>query len=443
MSVKRRLSSLPSRKKTMGSLASLLACGMLLPSGTAWAVAEEAVSSDVVVAAEPAGSTSAEVAAKDSDIVAFKDSPLKNCIAKALGKSSGAEITRDDLRSLNILECNSAGIADIAPLGYAENLNSLSLAGNRISDLDPLAGLHLSSLDLSRNLVSDISPLASLPSPDFLYLDNNQISDISPLAGLGSLLALSLASNQISDVSPLAELKWLDSLNLNANHISDVSPLSDLPAVYTLHVAGQQIDLPDAMSGNAAPLPEVRSVDGSAIAMSISSGVGQVQDNSVTWTMPEGGDASLHWDHRVAIGFVSAPFSGTINQKVQPEAAAEDGWAREGGQWFYYVNEAKHTGWLNLGGTWYYMNSGGVMQTGWVAVNGQWYFMASSGAMATGWVSVGGTWYFLNSSGAMQTGWILLGGSWYYLKPSGAMVTGSYAINGVTYWFNSSGAWLG
>ncbi|MFT3942760.1 MAG: leucine-rich repeat domain-containing protein [Ancrocorticia sp.] len=455
-----KMSSLCSHHKTTRTVAGLLAFGLLLPSGGAWAAPEQQPSADAVVVAQ--NSTPAARDDAENDAVAFTDASLNTCVAAALGKS-GAEVTKSDLASLSILDCNYAGIVDIAPLRYAENLKALSLVGNAISDVSALAGLSLSSLDLTNNSVSDISPLASLQRPDFLYLGNNQITDISPLAGLNSLIALSLASNQVSDVSPLAGLAWLDSVNLSGNRITDVSPLSSLAAVYSIDLSGQKIDLPDATSGQAASLPEIRSADG-AIAINILFGMGEVRGNSVTWDMPGGGDADLVWSDKVSVGFVSSNFSGMMRQNVLPDAPAKAkaSWVRDNGEWFYYLDGAKHTGWLNLGGTWYYMNSSGVMQTGWVAVGGRWYFMNSNGVMRTGWMNVDGlwyfmgstgamrtgwvivedTWYFMNSRGVMQTGWINVGGSWYYLRQNGAMVTGNFVIDGVTYSFSDSGEWL-
>jgi hypothetical protein len=55
----------------------------------------------------------------------------------------------------------------------------------------------------------------------------NKISDVSPLAGLAKLGELRLEYNEISDISPLTGLTNLERLELQYNKISDFSPLTD------------------------------------------------------------------------------------------------------------------------------------------------------------------------------------------------------------------------
>ncbi|SCW39070.1 Putative cell wall binding repeat-containing protein, partial [Ruminococcaceae bacterium YRB3002] len=121
----------------------------------------------------------------------------------------------------------------------------------------------------------------------------------------------------------------------------------------------------------------------------------------------------------------------------------QNGWIKDGSDYYYYKNGKMVTGWLQVGSPWYYMDpETGIMVTGWREIGGKWYYFASSGAMKTGWISDGGKYYYCASSGAMQTGWVKSGKSWYYMDPeqSGVMVTGLKQIGSDMYLFSGSGA---
>ncbi|ETJ17560.1 Cell wall binding repeat protein [human gut metagenome] len=83
--------------------------------------------------------------------------------------------------------------------------------------------------------------------------------------------------------------------------------------------------------------------------------------------------------------------------------ATTNGWSKENGNWYYYINDESKTGWLNDGGYWYYLNpSSGSMQTGWIKDAEKWYYMDDSGIMQTGKINDNGTEYILGTDGAMN-----------------------------------------
>jgi Leucine-rich repeat (LRR) protein len=144
--------------------------------------------------------------------------------------------------------------ADIEPLKYMVNLESLSIYGparntphcspepDNISDLSPIAGLtNLKWLTVRGNQINDISLLAGLTNLRTLYLEGNQISDISALSSLTKLFHLNLRDNQISDITPLAGLTDLIRLNLEGNQIADISPLAGLTKLIELNLRENQI----------------------------------------------------------------------------------------------------------------------------------------------------------------------------------------------------------
>ena len=161
--------------------------------------------------------------------VSIPDTNLRVAIENALGKSSGATITADDMATLTFLEAEHASIRDLTGLEYASRLRELEVQHNVISDLTPLARLfELRKLSLVQNIISDISPLADLVSLDALEIDNNLISDLSPLKNLINLRGLSMSDNAITDLSPLAGLTKLDRIVMSTNPLGDLSPLAEL-----------------------------------------------------------------------------------------------------------------------------------------------------------------------------------------------------------------------
>jgi len=91
-------------------------------------------------------------------------------------------------------------ITSLAFLQGNTTLQALSVAGNALDDLSPLAGLPLVYVDIADNKVEDLSPLA-MPSIDFISCDNNRITTLWPLVGqrLGILLC---DGNPVLDYAP-------------------------------------------------------------------------------------------------------------------------------------------------------------------------------------------------------------------------------------------------
>ncbi len=189
-------------------------------------------------------------------IVNFPDHNMHRAIEEALGKSSDAQITVDDMATLTSLVATYKQIQNLEGIQFATGLKQLDLRNgntyNNILDISPLAGLtQLTHLNLDQNNISDISPLAGLTQLQHLYIredrkdslatyDNN-ISDITPLAGLTQLQILWISGNNISDLSPLTGLTQLTSLSLGRNNITNVSPLAGLTELTDLNLDGNNI----------------------------------------------------------------------------------------------------------------------------------------------------------------------------------------------------------
>lgn len=327
-------------KSLVRGAAGLLAFGLFLPTGVAAAAPLDPLSTDEIVVeaqAEPQVPADSQVLVHDgvsetdesvtaaSDVnepnnlsaasdgagegVPFQDFRLKKCVADYFGREISDAITEADLASISSLNCGFRKIRDISPLAYAVNLKYLVLDQNRLVDLTPLAGLtKLRSLSLSQNRIQDLTMLSGLSDLTSLWLGENRISDVTPLAGLTTLHLLDLSANRISDISPLEELSQLGHVDPDDTWLG-------------LYLTNQQIVLPDVISGEAFALPPVRSVDGSSIPLVVGSGEGIIDGERVTWSIPDGGEASLGWTQVVSLGNAQTDFSGTMTQKVLPNTA--------------------------------------------------------------------------------------------------------------------------
>ena len=161
--------------------------------------------------------------------VHIPDTNLRAAIAEALGKSSNAPITVEEMEGLRRLRAQYRDIHDLAGLQFAANLNELDLKNNQVSNLSPIAGLiGLRELWLQDNPVSDILPVRGLTNLTHLEVDGTPVSDISPVRGLTNLTHLEVDSTPVSDISLIAGLINLDLLAFEGDNVSDLSPIAGL-----------------------------------------------------------------------------------------------------------------------------------------------------------------------------------------------------------------------
>ena len=148
---------------------------------------------------------------------------------------------------------------------------------------------------------------------------------------------------------------------------------------------------------------------------------------------------------------------------VQVFAAKENGWEKDGNDWYYFEDGvAVRNAWRKSGGKWYYFGSNGSMWTNASVIemkNGKYtsYIVDKSGAMVTkaGWYNIKATysgysysdWHYLKKGGLSVQGWKKISGKWYYfgngfdyIEP-GLMYAGWGALlDGKIYVFSNSGA---
>ena len=190
--------------------------------------------------------------------VNIPDANLRAAIEEALGKTSNARITAEEMATLTLLEAVNRNIDDLTGLESAINLERLELNDNLISDISPLAGLiRLQRLGLSDIAISDLTPLTGLISLERLDIGANIVSDLTPLAGLTNLRHLNISNNLIVNLSPLAGLMKLEGISMSENPPVDLSPLSKLTNLSGFHSWGTPIlDL-----APLAKLPKLREIN--------------------------------------------------------------------------------------------------------------------------------------------------------------------------------------
>ncbi len=85
----------------------------------------------------------------------------------------------DHVDDVEELEATDQDIRDLGGIEQLENLKELDLAGNRVSDVTPLAQMDLENLYLQDNNVSDVTPLAELDSLYTVNLEGNDASEVN------------------------------------------------------------------------------------------------------------------------------------------------------------------------------------------------------------------------------------------------------------------------
>ena len=208
-----------------------------------------------------------------SAFVHIPDPNLRAVIAETLGKARGAQITAEEMATLERLRAENKGISDLTGLAFAKNLTVLLIGYNPLSDLSLLASLkNLREIWFQDTEVSDLSPLASLRALEVINASSTRITSLAPLAGLKNLQKLDTIHSDISDLSPLAGLTNLTRLRLydckatdlsplkglkklkwlgltHTDHISDLSPLSGLTDLEHLALSDTEISDISALSG--------------------------------------------------------------------------------------------------------------------------------------------------------------------------------------------------
>jgi Leucine-rich repeat (LRR) protein len=106
------------------------------------------------------------------------------------------------------------------PSYYLEDIEEFELSSSDINDLDGIQFcIHAKSIDLSNNRITDLDPIAGLKNLEELNLSDNQVGYIDGLSNLVNLKSIILSNNFFEDISPLFELERLEYADLTGNNV--------------------------------------------------------------------------------------------------------------------------------------------------------------------------------------------------------------------------------
>ena len=165
----------------------------------------------------------------------------KKLIELGLDSNNDGNITRKELYTAydimdNEIDLSNSNISNISGLEYL-NPSSINLSNNNISDISGIEKWNqLTSVDLSYNKISNIAPISNL----FYMIEDgrNYAWDYWDIH-----TEIDLSHNKISDITCVAKWKNIGNLNLSYNMISDIAVLNDYIYIEDTFEGQKNIDL--------------------------------------------------------------------------------------------------------------------------------------------------------------------------------------------------------
>ncbi len=164
------------------------------------------------------------------------DPNLRLGILKSLGSptpTSGtpADIPLSVLQAAVSINADNLGVTSIYGLQNCNELTVLSIQGDPVTDLSPLASLatynNLFALHMDYNdVLSNLAPLANITSLEFLEMRGGTASDQFGTPGL------------ITSIAPLANLTNLQELEFSNQPVTSLAPLAGLTKLTALYMIG-------------------------------------------------------------------------------------------------------------------------------------------------------------------------------------------------------------
>jgi len=209
--------------------------------------------------------------------VTFASGTIEEAVREKLGKEPGDAIRLSELQSLTELsvvgvpseDCSlpiqfvndqvyyydrlitRGDISMLTDLTLMKSLTDLTLAYQRIDNLEPLQNLHLKSLILVGNYISDLSPLSNIQTLQTLMINNNPVSDLSPLTSLKRLTMIGFQFSSVTDISPLNEIPTLTQIDMRGAPCTDYSALTAMASLSFADISESSAQDAAVVSGNA------------------------------------------------------------------------------------------------------------------------------------------------------------------------------------------------
>lgn len=187
----------------------------------------------------------------------FHSEMIEQAVRMQLGKTDGQEIYKEELEAIESLRiCGSrilgeedihshyftthainseetsnetmGTIRDISDLAYMDNLHTLVLDKQQITDISSLEGLPLTELSLCDNPLKDLSALESVSTLTSVSLGQTKVVDLTPLCKSEQLTFLDITNSEAKKIAPLAGLP-IENLQMNMVEEEDYGLLKQFP----------------------------------------------------------------------------------------------------------------------------------------------------------------------------------------------------------------------
>lgn len=189
----------------------------------------------------------------------FHSELIEQAVRVQLGKAEGQEIYKEELKAIESLRiCGSrilgeedshshynvthtinneetanettGTIRDISDLAYMNNLHTLILDKQQITDISALEGLPLTELSLCDNPLEDVSALETVHTLTSVSLGQTKVSDLTPLSGSKQLAFLDITNSEAKKIAPIAGLP-IENLQMNMVEEKDYEVLKQFPLI--------------------------------------------------------------------------------------------------------------------------------------------------------------------------------------------------------------------
>ncbi len=215
----------------------------------------------------PAETASRQTSVADDGTVSFASAEIEVLVRKKLEKQPDEPVALSELQSITELSIVGVSSEDVSgpidfysdqaykngepitrgtiqtlsDLSLMKSLNNLTLIYQRIDDLSALRNLNLQNLTIIGNYVSDLSPLAQIKTLRYLNISNNPVADISALEGLDRLEALHMQQCNVADISVIENMPGLTALSLGQIPCLDLSPILKLQNLSFVEITGSSL----------------------------------------------------------------------------------------------------------------------------------------------------------------------------------------------------------
>jgi formylglycine-generating enzyme required for sulfatase activity len=172
--------------------------------------------------------------------VTIPDPNLNTVVREALGKPTGP-LTQADMLGLTGLSAIFRNITNVQGLEAAQNLVSLDLQDNQITNASFLTNLtRLAVLDLSENRFPQLA-LPRLTNLTTLRLENGRLTNLTFSTGLAKLTSLRVGFNQLPSLVLPADMTNLTELSAFQNQLTNLTLPPSLANLNTLNLDGNQL----------------------------------------------------------------------------------------------------------------------------------------------------------------------------------------------------------